>query len=121
MVPPEKTDQSRSIDNTRQLAEDMQRQLKRVGCYSGSVDGSWGQSSRKALERFNEATKLTLASDPLTTESITEVKNFPGVVCQAQQQPSQGTRQRETPRDSGGSSPSIVPNIRLKLPRGFGF
>ena len=34
------------------LVRDLQAELKRVGCYSGSVDGVWGPRSRRSLAEF---------------------------------------------------------------------
>lgn len=74
-------DAQRGIQSPRQIAEEMQRELLRVGCYQGSVDGSWGPSSRRAVERFNASTKLDLAADP-TPQAVTKVKGFAGRVCE---------------------------------------
>jgi hypothetical protein len=91
-------DVQRSLENPRQVAEDMQRELKRIGCYSGEVDGAWGPAARRGLERFNRATKLDLA-DPPNGQAVTKVKSFSGVICQ----PSQPQQARKT--DKGGSQP----------------
>lgn len=122
MVAPEKTDAvARNIESPRQIAENMQRELKRVGCYAGAIDGSFGTSSRRALERFNEETKLTVSSEPLTSEGVGEIKKFPGTVCErvAQEAPHPARRQREPARErepSSRSGPTIIPNIQLNLP-----
>jgi hypothetical protein len=34
------------------LARDLQRELRRVGCYDGRIDGSWGPGSRRAMAGF---------------------------------------------------------------------
>jgi uncharacterized caspase-like protein len=52
-----------------------------MACYQGAVDDSWGQSSRRAVERFNASTKLALAADP-TPQAVTQVKGFAGRVCE---------------------------------------
>ncbi len=108
----------RGIESPRQVAQDMQRELKRVGCFSGRVDGNWGAQSRKAVERFNEAAKLELQAETPNSQDVPKVKNFPGLVCE--QVASQGTGTR--PRESTGERPrgdgvTITPNIRLNLPR----
>ena len=38
----------------KKLAELLQYELKRVGCYPGTIDGDWGPGSRAALEAFNQ-------------------------------------------------------------------
>ncbi len=72
----------RGIESPRQVAQDMQRELKRVGCFSGRVDGNWGAQSRKAVERFNEAAKLELEAESPNSQDVPKVKNFPGIVCE---------------------------------------
>jgi peptidoglycan hydrolase-like protein with peptidoglycan-binding domain len=106
----------RGIESPKQVAQDMQRELKRVGCFSGRVDGSWGAQSRKAVERFNEAAKLELQAESPNSQDVPKVKNFPGIVCE--QVASQGNGPKssgERPRGEGGGV-SITPNIRLRLP-----
>ncbi|MBL4926770.1 caspase family protein [Tabrizicola sp. KVB23] len=51
------------------LPEGVQQELKRVGCYSGKVDGDWGNGSRRALGRYFDAVK----SDSKETEPTAEV------------------------------------------------
>jgi len=107
----------RGIESPRQVPQDMQRELKRVGCFSGKVDGSWGAQSRKAVERFNEAAKLELQAETPSSQDVPKVKNFPGLVCE--QVASQGTptRQRESTGDKPrGDGVTITPNIRLRVP-----
>ncbi len=40
------------------LPRAVQEELKRIGCYSGGIDGDWGNGSRRAMERFYSAKKL---------------------------------------------------------------
>lgn len=44
----------------RELAQDLQRELKRVGCYNGAVDGTWRGSSRRAMARFVDRVNASL-------------------------------------------------------------
>jgi hypothetical protein len=85
-APPE---EARSLENPRQVAEDMQRELKRIGCYSGQVDGVWGPAAKRGVERFNQATKLKLQADPPNGQAVTKVKSFSGVICQSEPQSQQ--------------------------------
>jgi hypothetical protein len=41
----------------------LQRELKRVGCYAGKIDGAWGPVSRDAAIMFVQSAGLTLPSD----------------------------------------------------------
>lgn len=51
------------------LAEGVQQELKRVGCYANKVDGDWGNGSRRALGRYFAAVK----SDSTETEPTAQV------------------------------------------------
>ncbi|MEQ1577213.1 MAG: peptidoglycan-binding domain-containing protein [Hyphomicrobium sp.] len=43
-----------------QLIRDLQTELKRLGCYSGEADGSWGNGSKRALVAFMERINASL-------------------------------------------------------------
>jgi hypothetical protein len=107
----------RGIESPRKVAEDMQRELKRVGCFSGAIDGAWGPHSRHALERFNQAAKLALQLDSPSPQDVSQVKSFGGLVCEQVASPGPATRQREPSgerRRDGG--PTFAPNINIQLP-----
>jgi peptidoglycan hydrolase-like protein with peptidoglycan-binding domain len=42
---------------------DLQRELKRLGCYPGPIDGDWGPASRYAATRFTGAVNAALPVD----------------------------------------------------------
>jgi peptidoglycan hydrolase-like protein with peptidoglycan-binding domain len=50
-------------DDRGALARALQRELKRVGCYSGEVTGVWTTSSRMAMKTFIERVNATLPID----------------------------------------------------------
>lgn len=56
---------SRTADSEARstLASDIQRELKRVGCYEGDVNGDWGSATRKAMKSFTERVNATLPVD----------------------------------------------------------
>jgi uncharacterized caspase-like protein len=103
-VAPGAAEAGRSLDNPKQVAEEMQRELKRVGCYAGPVSGTWSPQSRQALERFNASTKLELQLDPPNSQGVTKVKSFPGVVCDKTQQARKGGQ----PQQKSGPSDAAV-------------
>lgn len=43
-----------------ELARNLQSELKRVGCYSGAVDGDWGGASKRAMTTFLQKVNATL-------------------------------------------------------------
>lgn len=42
----------------RVLTRNIQRELKRVGCYSGDIDGEWSAATRTAMSAFNETVRV---------------------------------------------------------------
>jgi len=55
------------------LTRDLQRQLKRVGCDPGAVDGKWGANAKSALLDFAKHTKVALVTDEATTAALVAV------------------------------------------------
>ena len=49
-----------SDDARRKLIVTLQRELRRVGCYGGAIDGRWSTASQQAMSRFNRALQATL-------------------------------------------------------------
>jgi peptidoglycan hydrolase-like protein with peptidoglycan-binding domain len=45
------------------LTRELQRELRRVGCYDGSVTGAWSPSTRRAMKQFIERTNSVLPVD----------------------------------------------------------
>lgn len=43
-------------NNKRAIVRQIQRNLKRLGCYKGPIDGIWGNMSRNAARAFNNRT-----------------------------------------------------------------
>jgi hypothetical protein len=54
------------------LFSDLQAELKRVGCYTGRVDGKWGRTSERALARFSQAEGITLRPDASALETVAD-------------------------------------------------
>jgi hypothetical protein len=52
-------------DARRELAKDLQGELKRVGCYEGEIDGRWGSETKRAMGAFTDRVNATLpVEDP---------------------------------------------------------
>jgi uncharacterized caspase-like protein len=71
---PPKIDQA---DITRLL----QAHLKRVGCNSGNVDGTWDDSSRKALDLFNKSAQTQFDTRLASLDALDAVRTRPDRVC----------------------------------------
>lgn len=50
-------------DDQAALARELQRELKRVGCYNGEISGVWTTSSRLAMKTFVERVNAALPID----------------------------------------------------------
>lgn len=59
----------------------VQGELKRLNCYSGSVDGSFGPGSQGALDLFFQTTKLTRASPDMTQAVLDQLKAVADSAC----------------------------------------
>ena len=59
----------------------LQAHLKRVGCNSGNVDGTWDDSSRKALDLFNKNANTTFDVKLASLEALDVVRSKPDRVC----------------------------------------
>lgn len=63
-------DQGRSMkpvdeDSRRELVRNIQKELKRVGCYGGEAHGAWTAASQRAMTAFTERVNATLpVKDP---------------------------------------------------------
>ena len=50
-------------DARYKLVLDIQQQLRRVGCYRGRLDGSWGLATKDAMREFTDRVNATLPLD----------------------------------------------------------
>lgn len=64
-----------------QLARSLQRELRRVGCYGGDINGAWGPQSRQAMTRFTDRMKVRLPVDAPDHVLLKLVQDQPQRVC----------------------------------------
>lgn len=80
-LPPEtlpEPDESRSLAT---LALETQTELKRLGCYSGTLDGIWGKGSQGALSSFARHSGRILDSKAPTLALLAELRGLGDRVC----------------------------------------
>ena len=65
----------------QQLARDIQKELKRVGCYDGDVTGDWNAGTRRAMKLFIDKVNAALPSDEPDHILRTMVQGHPGNAC----------------------------------------
>lgn len=63
------------------LVRNLQRELRRVGCLSGSIDGEWDAVDRRAMEAFMDRVNATLPSHQPDYVLLTLVRNHKSAVC----------------------------------------
>lgn len=63
------------------LARALQRELKRVGCYSGDISGVWTTSSRMAMKSFVDRANAALPIDNPDPVLLSLVRNHQGLAC----------------------------------------
>ena len=68
-------------DARRELVKDLQRELKRVGCFEGDVSGSWRPSSKKAMAAFTDRVNATLPLDEPDYILLTLVQGHGDKAC----------------------------------------
>ena len=67
-----------------ELALQIQRELKRVGCYDGRLDGSWGVGSKRALGAFMERVNSTLPTTEPDYILLSLISSHDKEICGAQ-------------------------------------
>ena len=79
---------SRSLDGRElsgserwRLVRDLQTELRRVGCYSGRLDGSWGAGSKYAIRAFLQNLNSALPTDQPDHFMLSLLRSQQGVVC----------------------------------------
>lgn len=65
------------------LASDLQRELQRVGCYGGEINGGWTTSTRHAMQTFMDRVNASLPIDEPDFILLTLVQGHKGQVCGA--------------------------------------
>lgn len=64
-----------------ELARDIQTQLKRLGCYSGDIDGKWGRASQSALNQAGR--HISASTDRLSEDVLTALAAVEEVACES--------------------------------------
>jgi len=72
----------RSLSSAPQtLISDIQKQLKRVGCYTASVDGAWSDTSKAALQQFARQAKIAFSTEGPTQEVLKVLRASKEGIC----------------------------------------
>jgi hypothetical protein len=63
------------------LVRDLQRELKRVGCYPHEIDGEWTPGTRKAMKEFTDRVNAALPVERPDPAHLTLLQSHPEIVC----------------------------------------
>lgn len=66
-----------------EMTRDLQRQLQRVGCYSGEITGTWTPASKRAMTAFMDRVNATLPVDEPDYILLTLVQGHKSEACGA--------------------------------------
>ena len=64
-----------------ELARDLQRELKRVGCYGGEISGVWTRGSKAAMSDFMDRVNASLPVDQPDYVLLSLVQNHRQIAC----------------------------------------
>ena len=65
------------------IERQLQKELKRVGCYSGELNGVWTTSTRRAMQAFTDRVNAVLPIDQPDGILLALLQGHPGKVCGA--------------------------------------
>lgn len=71
------------VSETVPLAQVVQQQLKRIGCYPHRVDNVWGKRSREAMQRFNRLAGRNLNVAEPDPDALKVLKAYGTNFCQS--------------------------------------
>jgi hypothetical protein len=63
------------------IGRELQRELRRVGCYEGELNGMWTPMTRQAMKAFTDRVNATLPVDEPDSILLTLVQAYPDRVC----------------------------------------
>jgi len=65
------------------IGRELQKELKRVGCYAGELNGVWTTSTRQAMKAFTDRVNAKLPTDIPDSILLALVQGYPNKVCGA--------------------------------------
>jgi peptidoglycan hydrolase-like protein with peptidoglycan-binding domain len=63
------------------LVRDLQRELKRVGCYANEIDGEWTPGTRRAMQDFTDRVNAALPIERPDPTQLVLLQRHPEIVC----------------------------------------
>ena len=78
LSPADKPDETKPTDQTPRL---LQTELRRLGCYTGSVDGNWNDTTQHSLVLFNKNAGTTLDTKVASLDTLDVLRHRTERVC----------------------------------------
>ena len=94
-----------------QLARELQRELRRVGCYEGEINGGWTTSTKRAMKAFTERVNASLPLEEPDVVLLSLVKGHPDRAC------GQPCPAGQSLADGGRCLPTAVVSSQKKPPQ----
>ena len=69
------------VPDRTELARSLQLELKRIGCFEGTIDGEFSDATRAAFRNFVKLAALTLSTEDVTADAVRAVRAFNKRVC----------------------------------------
>jgi hypothetical protein len=110
-VPPQPRSGVLTTDRS-QLARELQRELRRVGCYDGEINGGWTTSTKRAMKTFTERMNASLPVEEPDLILLTLVQGQPDKTC------GRPCPTGESAGDGGRCVPTAVTSSQRKPPPG---
>jgi hypothetical protein len=63
------------------IGRELQKELRRVGCYDGELNGAWTTSTRQAMKAFMDRVNASLPTDEPDSILLTMVRGYQDRVC----------------------------------------
>jgi len=80
-LPPTDSSAPSTALSAADIARSIQVELRRVGCLTGSVDGEWTPTSRRALELFNQNAGTKFDVTVASVDTLDVIKAKPARIC----------------------------------------
>jgi len=94
-----------------QLARELQKELRRVGCYDGEINGGWTTSTKRAMKTFTERVNASLPVEEPDQVLLSLVQGQPDKAC------GRPCPAGESAVDGGRCVPSAVASSPRKPPQ----
>jgi hypothetical protein len=107
------------LDNPVALIRELQRELKRVGCYDGRTNGTWTAETRRAMKDFTGRANAMLPVEKPDPVLLALVKSHEAGMCDADPAPDPARQlQDASPRQEQtvtGALPAVAPQPSAPL------